>query len=153
MVQMPQALDEIDDESWPPVTKKPPPSHFWPKRSQMQRRFDVRLRAVCQQIIKAAPHLDDKRYRPMIMSAARVTLLIERSWDHLAEMDSLVSEQTGELRSSLQTMAQLVSHQTKLFLALGLAPTMAARIAKEARPMLDLEAFRAAADAAEANGK
>jgi hypothetical protein len=66
---------------------------------------------------------------------------MERAWDSLAEMDSLVSEETGELRSFLQTIAQLVSHQTKLFLALGLAPTVAAKIAKT-QPLPDLEAMR-----------
>jgi len=47
-----------------------------PKRSEMSRRFDVRLRTVCQQIVKSASYLDDKHYRPLILSCARVTLLI-----------------------------------------------------------------------------
>jgi hypothetical protein len=141
--------DYLDDDSWPPVPKRPPKSHYWPKRSEMARRFDVRLHTVCQQIVKSAAHLDDKRYRPMIMSCARVTLLIERAWDAIAEMDMLVSESTGELRSSLQTLGQLVAHQHKLLLSLGLSPTVADKVAKEIKPVLDLEAFRAAADAAD----
>jgi|SRR5215469_3751382 len=115
----------------------------------MSRRFDVRLRTVCQQIVKSASHLDDKRYRPMILSCARVTLLGERAWDAIAEMDTLVSETTGELRSSLQTIGQLIAHQHKLLLSLGLSPTVADKVIKEIKPVLDLEAMRDAPEETE----
>jgi hypothetical protein len=62
---------------------------------------------------------------------SRITLLIEKSYGAIGDFPSLISEQTGELHGSLRTIGQLISHQHKLLLSLGRAPTVMSKIAKE----------------------
>lgn len=100
------------------------------------------MRMVCQQILRAAPHLDDPKFRPLLRSFAQITILIEKSYGAVMKFPSLVSETTGELRGSLQTLGQLISHQRRLLADLGLTPATVAQVAKEVKPMLDLAAMR-----------
>lgn len=67
-------------------------------------------------------HLDDPRYRPALGSLARVSLLLERSYEHLKNRDSLLGE-NGELCSSIDTVRRLASTHADLLRQLGLMPT------------------------------
>ena len=86
------------DEGFP-VACKPPASHFWPKRDQKKRTRDLKVRARGRALIKAAPHLSDMKFRPMLLSLCRITILIEKSYSSIADDESLISADTGELRT------------------------------------------------------
>jgi hypothetical protein len=130
------STDRQDDDF--PVARKPPVSHYWPKRDQAKRKRDLKVRSRGRAIIKAAPFLADPKFRPMLLSLCRLTILIERSYESLADDESLISGETGELRTSLTTLNGLIAQQTRLLTALGLAPSVIGKITRE-RP-IDLAA-------------
>ena len=78
-------------------------------------------------VIRVAPHLDDPRFRPVLLSFARLTLLLERSYAALGDTDSLISDKTGEIRMSVDTVARLIGQQGKLAAMLGFTPSTLAR--------------------------
>jgi hypothetical protein len=133
-----------------PVTPRPPRSHYFPRHDQQKRKRDLRVRLIARRIIENAAHLDDAKYRPLILSLARITLLIERSYAAIADGE-LISSETGELRTSLSTISGLIAQQTRMLIALGLAPAVIGKIARE-KPV-DLAAMFANAEKVESDGK
>jgi hypothetical protein len=105
-----------------PIMPRPPKSHFWPKRDEAQRRRDLQVRRIGRAVVRAEPTLKDPKFRPLLLSFARLTLLIEKAYDRIADKDDLISPETGELGSSLDTISRLIAQQTKLGAALGLSP-------------------------------
>ena len=65
--------------------------------------------------------LTDLRWRPALGSLARVTLLLERSYQLLKERPTLLNED-GELCSSIDVFRRLVDSQAGLLKSLGLMP-------------------------------
>lgn len=90
---------------------------------------DQRLRRLKSALLRAAPHLGDEKFAPIVVSFARITLLAGDSGEFLRQ-HGLVGE-NGELRSSVDTVNRLVGTQLKLAAALGLTPTTLRSIAKE----------------------
>lgn len=66
--------------------------------------------------------LDDPRYRPALQSLARLTLLLERSYEHLKGRESLLNEK-GELCSSVDVIRRLCESQANLLKMMGLTPS------------------------------
>ena len=69
--------------------------------------------------------LDDLRYRPAMQTLARVTLLLERSYNVLKTRKSLLNKD-GELCKSVDVVRRLAETQTRLLAIMGLTPTAAA---------------------------
>ena len=136
-------IEQAPDSNIFPVRKPPPESHFWPKTDQKKRRMEQQVRHRGREIIAAAPHLAELKYRPMLLSLCRITILIERAYSAIAEDDNLMSATTGELRGSLGTLTGLISQQTKLLNSLGLSPTVINKVTEKPVKYLDLASFRA----------
>jgi hypothetical protein len=100
---------------------------------------DGQVRRLVGQMRRLAPYVDDPRFAPLLRTFAEVTLLIERSYAKLRDVD--VTEDSGGLRGSLDTFRRLAETQRGLARELGLSPTVAATMAKPVR-VLDLEAMR-----------
>ncbi len=98
-------------------------------RTLKVRKRDQRVRRACRQILVVAPHLDDPKYRPLIQSFARISLLSVDGFEHLRER-GLVGE-NGELRSSVDVFQRLVNTQMKLAEKLGLTPSALGKLSKE----------------------
>jgi hypothetical protein len=90
---------------------------------------------------RLAPYVDDPRFAPLLRTFAEVTLLIERSYAKLRDVD--VTEDSGGLRGSLDTFRRLAETQRGLARELGLSPTVAATMTKPVK-VLDLESIRSA---------
>ena len=97
---------------------------------------DGQVRRLVGQMRRLAPYVDDPRFAPLLRTFAEVTLLIERSYAKLRDVD--VTADSGELRGSLDTFRRLAETQRGLARELGLSPTVAATMAKPVR-VLDLE--------------
>lgn len=126
-----------------PAPPPPAPSRALsrpPKRDQQIRRAVTRLRTL-------VPHLDRPEYLPLLRSYARVTLLIERSYEVLR--DGRLVDDDGELRGSLDTIRRLMTTQAQLARELGLSPS-AARSVQSNRPRDLAAAFADANDAEDA---
>jgi putative DNA primase/helicase len=74
------------------------------------------------EVEKALPTLSDLRYRPALQSLARLTLLVDRTYEFLKGRESLLND-AGELSSSIDTFGRLVDSQAALLKSLGLMPT------------------------------
>lgn len=99
-------------------------------RTLKVRRRDGRVRRACRQIIVvAAGQLDDPKYRPLVQSFARISILAVDAFELLREKGLLNAE--GELRSSVDTFQRLVGMQLKLATALGLSPAALTKFKKE----------------------
>lgn len=85
------------------------------------------------------PHLDEPRYRVLISSFAKQTILVHDAYEFLRER-GLVNEQ-GELRASVEILNRLIAGQLRLASALGLSVAALGKIRNE-RP-IDLAAAMA----------
>jgi hypothetical protein len=85
-----------------------------PRRDQQARRQLAKL-------VKLSG-LDDVRYRPALANLARITLLLQRSYETLRQRESLLNED-GELCSSIDVVRRLAGTQADLLKQLGLMPT------------------------------
>ncbi len=65
--------------------------------------------------------LTDLKFRPALQALARLSMLTERSYEHLKGRESLLGAD-GELCRSLDTFRRLVDSQSTLLLRLGLMP-------------------------------
>jgi hypothetical protein len=81
---------------------------------------DERTRRTARQIVRLAPHLDDAKFRPLVLNFARISLISGDAAAFLRER-SIVGDD-GELRRSVDTFARLVNVQLKLAEKLGLTP-------------------------------
>jgi hypothetical protein len=102
---------------------------------------DGQVRRLVGQMRRLAPYVDDPRFAPLLRTFAEVTLLIERSYAKLRDVD--VTEDSGGLRGSLDTFRRLAETQRGLARELGLSPTVAATMTKPVK-VLDLESIRSA---------
>ena len=82
---------------------------------------DQQVRRAVRRLATTAPHLDDPKYRPALVSLARTTLLVDRMYQALGK-DSLLDEQ-GEFRSSIDVLRRMIGTQADLLKSLGLMPT------------------------------
>jgi hypothetical protein len=102
---------------------------------------DDRTRYHLRKLFQAAPHLHEERYAPLCRTFIRVTYLLERAYDRIARED-LISTETSELRSSLDTIRKLAAEQRACARELGLSPSTSALMTRNAKT-LDLGALRA----------
>jgi hypothetical protein len=90
---------------------------------------DQRVKRFRRQMIIVAPHLDDPKYAPLIASFARISILALDSYEFLRERG--LTNESGELRSSVEVVSRLFSNQLKLATALGLSPATVGRFRNE----------------------
>lgn len=81
---------------------------------------DERTRRTARQIVKLAPHLDDAKFRPLVRSFAKISLIAGDAAEYLRERGIVGDD--GELRRSVDTFARLVTTQLKLAEKLMLTP-------------------------------
>ena len=115
------------------TTSKPLPTLLKAKR-------DGRTRYHLRKLRQAAPHLDEPRFTPLCNTFLRITYLLERAYGRIAKED-LISADTLELRSSLDTIRKLAAEQRACARELGLSPSTAAAMTRSAST-LDLNALR-----------
>ncbi len=95
-----------------------------PRRSlstRWQRKKDTQVRRLVRRF-EGLARLDDPRFRPALQSLARLTLLLERSYEHLKGRESLLNEK-GELCTSVDVIRRLCESQASLLKMMGLTPT------------------------------
>jgi hypothetical protein len=100
------------------------------KPSRAQRERDQAVRRIVRKLQLLSPHLDDWRFLPLLRSYARVSLLIERSYQVIRNSESLIGED-GEVRSSVDTVRRLSETQSRLAEKLGLTPATLRAFSKE----------------------
>jgi hypothetical protein len=91
--------------------------------------------------------LDNPVFAPVLQSFARVSLLAHDVYEHL--LDQKLTNEDGELRlAAIDSVRKLMVEQSHLAERLGLTPAtlQALAISSAAKPVLDLNAFRSAAD-------
>jgi hypothetical protein len=82
---------------------------------------DKRVKRFRCDLLRVSPQLDDPKYRPVVESFARISLLALDSYEFLRAR-GLVGKD-GELRgATIATVRQLVDSQLKMAQALGLVP-------------------------------
>jgi hypothetical protein len=81
--------------------------------------------------------LKDLKFRPALLSLARITLLAERAYEVLKNRESLLNEK-GELAESLDTFRRLALGQLQMLEMCGLTPKSAREMAHWAERDLDL---------------
>jgi hypothetical protein len=109
------------------------------------RKRDEAVRRAVRAIRRAVPALQDERFTPLLRSYCTMTIWIERAHARLKDQD-VISPMTGELRSSLDTLARLVRSQAAIARELCLTPGQVAQLAKPVTAVLDLEAYRSEDD-------
>lgn len=104
-----------------------------PARRPSRARRDQQIRRAVSRLRTFVPALDRPEYLPLLRSYARITLLIERSYELLRD-GSLVDE-NGELRASLDTIRRLMSTQAALGRELGLSPSAARSVIRQPKDL------------------
>jgi hypothetical protein len=112
------------------ITNLAPPSRV----ARLKR--DQRLRRFRRQLLAVAPNLDDPRFRPLLDSFGRISLLALDGYEFLRAHGLTNAE--GELRASVDTFQRLAGQQLKLARELGLTPAALGKLKNE-RP-IDLAA-------------
>jgi hypothetical protein len=102
----------------------------------VRRRKDKQVAGVAQNFARLTG-LEDVKFRPALMSLARVSLLAERAYQVLKERDSLLDEH-GELCKSIDVFRRLAESQANLLDLLGLTPRAAREMRSWAERELDL---------------
>jgi hypothetical protein len=105
-------------------------------RGGRRRSRDQRSRRIARQIVMLNLGLDEPRYRVLLASFAKQTVLVHDAYEFLRER-GIVNEQ-GELRSSVEVLNRLIAGQLRLATALGLSPAALGKLRNE-RP-IDLAA-------------
>jgi len=82
---------------------------------------DAQVRRIVQRYAEIA-NLRDLRYRPVLASLARISILAERAYGHLKARKSLLADD-GELCASIDVFRRLAATQLDLLKAVGLLPT------------------------------
>jgi hypothetical protein len=111
-----------------------------PPRRGVRAKRDQRVRRACRQVTIVAPHLDDPKYRPLVQSFARLSILSIDAFDHLRRVG--ITNDEGELRASVDSFQRLAMAQLRLAEKLGLTPAALGKLGKS-RPV-DLAAAMAA---------
>jgi len=90
---------------------------------QWRRLKDEQVRTVASRFAALAPNLDDPRYRPASNTLARLSLVMERSYDFLKTRGDLADQSGIELCTSIDTFRRLCDSQLAMLAAMGLTPT------------------------------
>jgi hypothetical protein len=91
---------------------------------------DQRVRYRVRQAQKLVPHLENIIFRPILEDFCRVSVLLQDSYEIL-RVGNLINPDTGELRSSIDTVRKLVETHAKLAEKLGLTPTTLKALSRE----------------------
>jgi len=89
--------------------------------TRSRRKKDMQVQRLVKRF-EGLARLDDPRYRPALQSLARITLLLERAYEHLKTCESLLTDK-GELCSSVDVIRRLCESQASLLKMMGLTPT------------------------------
>lgn len=117
-----------------------------PRFRTLRKRRDLQIIWHIRRLRGLAPHLDRPEYLPLLRSYVRISMLAEEAFVRLKDAD-LMSDKTGELRTSLDTVRNLARTQYALAGQLGLTPVTAAQFRSE--HALDIAAACAQAEDAE----
>jgi hypothetical protein len=112
-----------------PVARRPPRSHFWPKRNQQQRAFDALARKVALQLLAEVSMLNEPRFWPQVLSYARAMVLRERALLHVTELSSLLNDEDAP-RDALALYLRLDERVTAISRELGITPVTGKMLAK-----------------------
>jgi hypothetical protein len=96
---------------------------------------------LARELVKMVPALDKPEYKPLTYNYCRLTILIESVFGSFDEGDLVDSG--GLAKAALTTFRQLVGELRALAKELGISPTTSILLAKQVKPMLDIEAIRA----------
>jgi len=66
--------------------------------------------------------LSDRRYRPLLASLARISILVEQGFETLKQRKSLLGDD-GEICRSVDSVRRLLDSQVSMLRLAGLAPT------------------------------
>lgn len=120
------------------IKTKPPgeklidyPDHRRPKRKFFGRLRDARIQRFRKGLLEAAPNLDDDKYRPVVESFARLTIMIVDSYEFITK-SGIIAPKSGELRPSMTVLRQLMDSQLRMAIVFGVTP------AAEASDTIDL---------------
>jgi hypothetical protein len=97
--------------------------------SRRRAKRDQRLKRVNSEIRKVTGHLDDPKYRIVLGTFGRTTLMLRDTYEVIREGGLLNKD--GELRSSVDTFTRLAGLQLKLARELGLTPAALGKIRHE----------------------
>ncbi len=99
--------------------------------ARKRRSRDQRVKRFRSQLVSAAvaPHLNQKRFAPLVASFARVSILALDVYEFLREKGIVGAD--GEIRSSVQNFQHLVAAQLKLAVALSLTPAALGKLKGE----------------------
>jgi hypothetical protein len=123
-----------------PVARVPPRSRFWPVKDQKRRLNDLATRRLAARLIEQVPRLDKPEFYPLVRGYCICCLQIARVNAALEEGD-IISAETGEVRSSVDSLRKLLATQSQLAKELGLTPSTSQDFTKRANT-LDLRDFR-----------
>lgn len=87
-----------------------------------------RTRRAARSVIRAAPHLEEVRYRPLVLRFAQLHVLAGDAFEHLRRVGLL--NQDGELRASVDVFQRLAMAQLRLAEKLGLTPAALGKLGK-----------------------
>lgn len=113
------------------------------RTTRKQRERDQQIRRLTRRLQTLTPHLDRPEFLPLLRSYARLSILIERSYQVIRDADSLIGED-GEVRGSVDTVRRLAETQSRLAEKLGLTPATLKIFSKE--KLVDLPGAMAAPD-------
>ena len=111
--------------------------------SAQMRTRDQQIRRLVRRLQVEVPHLDDWRFLPLLRSYARLSLLLERSYQVIRDSETLLGED-GEIRSSIDVIRRMSETQSRLAEKLGLTPATLRSFSKE--KVADLAAVMAGKD-------
>jgi hypothetical protein len=97
--------------------------------ARKRRTRDQRVRRFRGDLVKVDPRLNQRKFAPLLSSFARISILALDSYEFLREQ-GLVGE-SGELRSSVTVVSQLIAGQLRLATALGLTPAALGKLKGE----------------------
>jgi len=103
---------------------------------QLRRLRDKQVAGVAFQYAKLTD-LTDTKFRPALLSLARITLLAERAYQVLKDRPSLLNAK-GELCESIDSFRRLALAQAQMLDMLGLTPRAAQEMRSWAEKELDL---------------
>jgi hypothetical protein len=102
----------------------------------VRRRKDKQVAGIAQNFARLTG-LEDVKFRPALMSLARVSLLAERCYQVLKDRESLLNAK-GELCESIDSFRRLALAQAQMLDMLGLTPRAAQEMRSWAEHELDL---------------
>ncbi len=105
------------------------PSRPAPAPHSPRRKRDQRVRRFRRELLRVVPELAEARFGPLTQTFARLSILAIEAFDHLRASGLL--DESGELRSSVETFQRLANAQLKFATALGLSPAALGKFKRE----------------------